>query len=116
MKRLGKRKFNTLDATFAPPMNGPERRVCAFTGPPRHKNQKLSIQIQGPMTDQFGILEIASWAFVMAIAIPTWRIFARVGKPPALALLCLIPGLGFIVAMYILAFSEWPKLSNRGRQ
>jgi hypothetical protein len=39
---------------------------------------------------------------------PAWRIFERTGFPPALALLVLIPGVGILVALGILAFAEWP--------
>lgn len=58
------------------------------------------------------IYEVAGWAFLAVSVIPTWRIFARVGQQPALALLRLIPGLGPILVLYILAFCEWPKFQN----
>ena len=37
-----------------------------------------------------------------------WRIFAKAGYNGAMALLCLIPGIGMIIVLCILAFSTWP--------
>jgi hypothetical protein len=48
------------------------------------------------------------WLILAAIAVvPMWRICKRVGHPPWLSLLTLIPlvNLGFI---YYLGFSQWP--------
>ncbi len=38
-----------------------------------------------------------------------WRIFAKAGYNGALALLCLIPGVGMIIVLCILAFGVWPE-------
>jgi hypothetical protein len=37
-----------------------------------------------------------------------WRIFAKAGYNGAMALLWLIPGIGMIIVLCILAFSTWP--------
>ena len=37
-----------------------------------------------------------------------WRIFTRAGFNGAMALLCLIPGIGMIIVLCILAFGTWP--------
>lgn len=37
-----------------------------------------------------------------------WRVFQRTGLAPALALLCLVPGIGFLLALTVLAVSSWP--------
>ena len=37
-----------------------------------------------------------------------WRIFAKAGFNGAMALLCLIPGIGMIIVLCILAFGTWP--------
>lgn len=51
-------------------------------------------------------------AMVVAAAVlflfPAWRIFSRAGFAPATALTVLIPFIGPLVAMAILAFAEWP--------
>jgi len=45
---------------------------------------------------------------------PAWRIFHRAGFAPATALTVLIPFVGPLVAMAILAFAEWPATSGQG--
>lgn len=42
-----------------------------------------------------------------------WRIFTKAGHNGAMALLCLIPGVGMIIVLCILAFGDWPALRNR---
>ncbi len=37
-----------------------------------------------------------------------WRIFEKAGFSGALAFLNLIPSVGFLICILILAFSEWP--------
>ena len=44
---------------------------------------------------------------------PAWRIFGRAGFAPAIALTVLIPFIGPLIAMAILAFAEWPAGSGR---
>jgi len=38
---------------------------------------------------------------------PTWRIFTKAGLLPALSLIVLVPGFGFIICALILIFSKW---------
>lgn len=45
---------------------------------------------------------------VMLIVIPTWRIVQRTGYPPALSLLVVIPLIGPLAVLIILAFGDWP--------
>ncbi len=42
-----------------------------------------------------------------------WRIFTKAGHNGAMALLCLVPGVGMIIVLCILAFGDWPALRNR---
>jgi len=44
----------------------------------------------------------------LLLIIPTWRIFVRAGFSGALSLLHLVPFVGLLVIMAILAFSDWP--------
>ena len=37
-----------------------------------------------------------------------WRIFTRAGYSGAMGLLCLIPSVGPLICLLILAFGEWP--------
>ena len=56
------------------------------------------------------ILSIIAYLVIMVLAliIPTWRICNRAGFSGALSLLHLIPGVGTLIVLAILAFSEWP--------
>ncbi len=42
-----------------------------------------------------------------------WRIFTKAGYSGAMALIALLPGLGPILCLGILAFGDWPALRNR---
>jgi len=57
------------------------------------------------------------FAMVIASAVmflfPAWRIFGRAGFAPAISLTVLIPLIGPLVAMAILAFAEWPAGGGR---
>jgi hypothetical protein len=50
------------------------------------------------------ILILVAIAIVM---IPCWFILKKAGFSPWLALLCIIPSLGTLVLLYVLAFAEW---------
>jgi hypothetical protein len=50
------------------------------------------------------ILIVISIAIVM---IPSWFILKKAGFSPWLSMLCLIPSLGTLVLLYVLAFAEW---------
>ena len=42
-----------------------------------------------------------------------WRIFSKAGYNGAMALIALIPGLGSLICLCILAFGNWPNHQNR---
>ncbi|HEY6449049.1 MAG TPA: hypothetical protein VIX60_00025 [Candidatus Cybelea sp.] len=53
----------------------------------------------------YGIVLLAIVAFTIWVY---WRIFAKAGYNGALSLLNLIPGVGPLICMIILAFGRWP--------
>jgi hypothetical protein len=53
------------------------------------------------------IIMLISIAIVM---VPCWFILKKAGFSPWLALLCIMPSLGTLVLLYILAFAEWKTL------
>ncbi len=65
------------------------------------------------------MLVIIPIIIVIAIAIlmvPFWFILKKAGFSPWLALLCIVPSLGTLVLLYVLAFAEWkvvPAPQNR---
>ncbi len=55
-----------------------------------------------------GTIIIIALAFIALTVWLFWRIFAKAGFNGALGLLCLIPSVGFLICIIILAFGEWP--------
>jgi flagellar basal body-associated protein FliL len=56
------------------------------------------------------IIPILICVYLFAIAIvmvPCWLILKKAGFTPWLALLCVIPSLGTLVLLYVLAFGDW---------
>lgn len=55
-------------------------------------------------------MEFLAQIIVIAILLlyPAWRVFTRTGFPPAIALVVLVPGVGILIALGVLAFAEWP--------
>ncbi|MFY9719216.1 MAG: hypothetical protein WAK16_06170 [Candidatus Cybelea sp.] len=53
----------------------------------------------------YGIVFVVIVAFTLWVY---WRIFAKAGFNGTLSLLNLVPGIGQLICMIILAFSRWP--------
>lgn len=61
------------------------------------------------------------WAVIMVFVLAVlafqvwlfWRIFSKAGYNGAMSLLILIPGIGAIIVLCMLAFGNWPILRNR---
>ena len=49
----------------------------------------------------FGLIAVALYI------IPLWRICTKAGLSGPLSLIALIPGIGKLIALYIIAFSDW---------
>lgn len=60
--------------------------------------------IFGAMLAIIPIIILIGIAIVM---VPFWFILKKAGFTPWLSLVCLIPSLGILVLLYILAFAEW---------
>jgi hypothetical protein len=60
---------------------------------------------------EFSIIVVVIAVFAAIVVIPYWRIFGRAGFSPALSLLMFIP-LVNIIALYYLAFAQWPSLKQ----
>jgi len=44
---------------------------------------------------------------IALVMVPCWIILKKAGFTPWLAMLCIIPSLGTLVLLYILAFADW---------
>jgi len=76
----------------------------------------LALMLQNDLSqEQIQKLVIAMMAFIpililIGIAIflvPSWFICKKAGFSPWLSLLCVIPSIGTLVLLYILAFADW---------
>jgi uncharacterized membrane protein len=54
------------------------------------------------------IIIVVTIALVVFFVWLFWRIFARTGMNGALGLLCLVPYVGPLICLLMLAFSRWP--------
>jgi hypothetical protein len=55
------------------------------------------------------VLAIGHLLVALVLIIPTWRICTRAGFSGALSLFHLVPFIGSLIVMAVLAFSPWPK-------
>lgn len=53
--------------------------------------------------------------FAIIIILPFWMIFSKAGHSKWLSLLMVVP-LANVIAIYYLAFSEWPSLMKAGER
>jgi hypothetical protein len=45
--------------------------------------------------------------FLIVLIVPVWFICKKAGLSPWLSLLCLLPTIGLLVLLYVLAFADW---------
>ncbi|WP_190273703.1 hypothetical protein [Granulicella mallensis] len=70
-------------------------------------DQQQAQQFGGMIAGMMGIfmfIGVAALAFGIFLF---WRIFTKAGMAGPLSLLILVPGIGYIVVLCILAFSDW---------
>jgi uncharacterized membrane protein YhaH (DUF805 family) len=65
-------------------------------------------QYAGMIAGMMGVFAIIGFAFLAFAIFLFWRIFTKAGLSGPLSLLVLIPGIGWLIVLCILAFSEWP--------
>jgi hypothetical protein len=70
-------------------------------------NQPSPEMIQHIMVAMMAIIPIIIIVAIAIVMIPCWFILKKAGFSPWLSLLCLIPSLGTLVLLYVLAFAEW---------
>jgi uncharacterized BrkB/YihY/UPF0761 family membrane protein len=59
------------------------------------------------LTILFAVIPILILIGIAIVMVPFWFILKKAGLTPWLSLVCLIPSLGTLVLLYVLAFSEW---------
>ena len=70
-------------------------------------NQPSPEMIQHLMVAMMAIIPIIMLVAVAIFMVPCWFICKKAGFSPWLSLLCIIPSLGTLVLLYVLAFAEW---------
>jgi len=63
--------------------------------------------IQKMVVAMMAIVPIIIIVAIAVVMIPCWFILKKAGFSPWLSMLCLIPSLGTLVLLYVLAFAEW---------
>lgn len=71
------------------------------------QNEINQEQIQKMVIAMMALIPIFLLIAIAIVIIPSWFICKKAGFSPWLSLLCLIPSLGTLVLLYILAFSDW---------
>jgi hypothetical protein len=71
------------------------------------ENQPSPEQIQRFAMAFAAIIPFLILIGIAIVMIPSWFILKKAGFTPWLSLLCLIPSLGVLVLLYILAFADW---------
>ena len=64
-------------------------------------------QIQHLVVAMFALVPLFILIGMVIIIVPMWFICKKAGFSPWLSLLCLIPSLGLLVLLYVLAFADW---------
>ncbi len=70
-------------------------------------NQPSPEMIQHIMVAMAAIIPIIMVVTIAIFMVPCWFICKKAGFSPWLSLLCIIPSLGTLVLLYVLAFAEW---------
>ena len=63
--------------------------------------------IKGILIAMAIILPIVILVTIAIVMVPCWFILKKAGFSPWLSMLCIVPSLGTLVLLYVLAFSEW---------
>jgi hypothetical protein len=71
------------------------------------ENQPSPEMIQKVMVAMMAIIPIIIIVTITIVMIPCWFILKKAGFSPWLSMLCLIPSLGTLVLLYVLAFADW---------
>lgn len=71
------------------------------------ENQPNPEMIQKMVMAMMAIIPILIIIGIAVVMVPCWFILKKAGFSPWLALLCIVPSLGTLVLLYILAFAEW---------
>ena len=69
--------------------------------------QQQAQQIAHLVTAMMPIFFLVGLLIVAFIIFLFWRVFSRAGMPGALGLIVLVPVIGWVICLCVLAFAEW---------
>ena len=64
-------------------------------------------QVQHMMLTIMPMIFLGALIFLALLIVPLWRIATKAGLSGPISLLAIIPWIGMLLALYIIAFSEW---------
>ena len=64
-------------------------------------------QVQHIMAAMVPILGLIGIIIIALLIVPFWFAFKKAGLSPWLSLLVLVPGIGLLLTLYVLAFARW---------
>jgi len=70
-------------------------------------NQPDIQQIQRLMLTIVPIIMVFFLVGIVILIVPFWFICKKAGFSPWLSMLCLVPSIGMLVLLYVLAFADW---------
>src|SRR5580692_7373127 len=73
----------------------------------QNANQPSPEMLQHIIVAMMAIIPIIMLLAIAIFMVPSWFICKKAGFSPWLSLLCIIPSLGTLVLIYVLAFAEW---------
>ncbi|HTB97282.1 MAG TPA: hypothetical protein VK716_09765 [Terracidiphilus sp.] len=71
------------------------------------QNQLDPEQVQHMAMAILAILPVIILIVLAILIVPFWFICKKAGFSPWLSLLCLIPTIGMLILLYVLAFADW---------
>lgn len=74
----------------------------------QYQNSQIDqAQIQHMVMAIMAILPVLILIGLAIIVVPTWFICKKAGFSPWLSMLCLVPSIGLLILLYVLAFADW---------
>jgi hypothetical protein len=72
------------------------------------QNQPDPEMVQRMVITIMSILPVLILIGLAILIVPTWFICKKAGFSPWLSFICLVPTVGLLILLYVLAFAEWP--------
>jgi hypothetical protein len=71
------------------------------------QNQPDPVVVRHILMTMMAIIPVIILVAIALVMVPCWFILKKAGFSPWLSLLCILPSLGTLILLYVLAFAEW---------